>query len=159
MIEQCYEVIQNVLLHPESPGIYTDLFITREQLIFVRLATVDVPEASLSNAATDLSGALSAGFKGMAQSVGLINRNLALSEPRRLARQAASEVRARLHGLSLQARIRWGAHVIAREDARAFKLNPGFDDVDVIEIVLADGTSLIMGSKAHRRVGFSLQVS
>jgi hypothetical protein len=158
MREQCYEVIQNVLLHPESAGIYTDLFITGEKRIFARLATVDVPEASLSHMATDLTGALAAGFKGMGQSAGLISRNLALLEPRRLARQHASDERVRFHGLSLQARIRSGARVVASGDARAFKLHPGFDDIGVIEIVLADGTSLMVGVKGASELLGRLQL-
>ncbi len=134
-----FEVVRDVLIKLGNTFMYSDLFVTADRLIYVRLAFVIEPQGGFAGVATD-------GPRGYARMLGLVDKKREFQEAANTARASAAEQRNRFFGLSLEARSGRegrGSLIIQRGNIQDFKLHPGSDDIGVIEIVLRNGNSFI----------------
>jgi len=137
--DRCFEVVQEVFVKLGSTGMYSDLFITAERLIFVRLAFVVEPQGGLAGTGADP-------VKGWARMAGLVDKGKEYREAMQNARTNAAQERKRFYGLSLKSRLGTdgrGGLVIPRGNVQTFKLGQVSDNVGVIEIVLANGNTFL----------------
>lgn len=150
---EIFEIVTNVLTQPTGVAaeIYGDLFVTANRLIYSRLAFVNAPEGGLVGVSVDP-------VKGMARMAGLVDRGREVNEATKKAREAAVDARKRFWGRSIEARIRQGAVVVAKESVQTIKLHQGINGMGNIEVVLVDGEPFLMSVYGAEQVFERLQL-